>query len=692
MKRKLLISGAIILVIGIAIIALFRPLIPGSRIPIKKHDPWILQSNDPNDPYGTYLGNGYIGARIGADGTGSKGPCLMAGLYEGESMLPIPNWADFPLYDGRGRRFELDKNAPYRQTLSVRDGYVETELTLKSGWQRLRGRVTVFILRPEASRSLNLGKNVAVVRYELVPRFNGMVKGKPDIPSATGFSKNSRPDTKGSNSSCSVTTSSGDHLVVDSVVADGAERSAGRHLRVRRGSEFVLTKYAGVQLMRKGENGKKPAIFLSEDARWVGFEKLFAAHKEAWCDIWKSDIVIEGDPSAQQAVHAMMFYLISSASPGHSIPPMGICLDAWRGHVFWDADIWMFPALILQYPALASGITSYRLYTLEGARRNANKRGLSGAEFAWESAGTGLETAPQPYAEERHITSDVAFAQWQQFIATQDTDWLRGMGWPVIKSSAEYWASRVVYNKVKDNYEILDVVPPDEDAMIVDNSVYTNVSAKLTLKTAAAAAKRLGESYPATWEEIARKMYVPFDPSDRRFIEYDGYKDKQIKQADAELLIYPLILEMPEDVKQNTFDFYKTKADPRGPAMTSSIHAIIAAELDRPKEAYDRFIGSYREFLRGPFLMFNEKRSKTYENMCFMTGCGGTLQSVLYGFAGLRIGKNPGDFEEMLPDLYIKPCLPPKWKKLEIRNINWRGKAYDLTISPGNKWGIEDRN
>ena len=97
------------------------------------------------------------------------------------------------------------------------------------------------------------------------------------------------------------------------------------------------------------------------------------------------------------------------------------------------------------------------------------------------------------------------------------------------------------------------------------------------------------------------------------------------------------------------------------------------------------------DFLRGPFLIFNEKRSKTYDNACFVTGCGGTIQSVLYGFAGLRIGNKPDGFKELLPDLYIKPCLPPKWKKLEIKNLQWRGKSYDLVVSQGNKWELKNR-
>ena len=260
----------------------------------------------------------------------------------------------------------------------------------------------------------------------------------------------------------------------------------------------------------------------------------------------------------------------------------------------------------------------------------------------------------------------------------------------LFRRTADYWASRVTYNKAKDRYEILNVVPPDEEAEIINNSAYTNAAAKLNLELAIADAKEAGQSYPKQWEEIAAKMYIPFDAKNRRYLEYDGYNGKQTKQADTELLIYPLMLPMPEDIKRNTFDYYKARTNPRGPAMTSSIHAIIAAELGRPDEAYQHFTASYKEFLRGPFLMFNEKRSQTYENMCFLTGCAGTLQSVIYGFGGARINWRP-DSGENFGKLTFNPVLPKQWKSLQITNIKWQGKTFDLVVEQESKYKIVPR-
>lgn len=672
---------------------------PAPKLPVRKHDPWLLQTNDPrelmSEPtsgsdderalgslYGTYIGNGYIGARIGPEGVGFFGgaplPCLMSGLWEGEGLKALPNWSDLPIYDEKGKRFELDWKAPYRQTLNMRDGYVQTELTLKSGRQRLEGKITFFI-----TRMGDQSAEIAAIRCEFEPKGVRSVRLGDAIQAQTDWKQS--PESNPGAGIFVGNTAHGETVAIAAVV----DEASGKSLRVQRDKPLVLTKYvaivgpAGDNVVPGYSTGQLAQSRL-DSVRKMGYDNLFAAHKRAWRDVWKSDIVIEGAPEDQQAVHSMMFYLLCSANPEHSIAPNGLSGGAWQGHIFWDADLWMFPALILQHPEQAQGIVNYRLRTMDGAAENARKRGLKGIEFAWEIARTGRESAPSPYTEERHVTADASMAAASVYDILPQNE--RSVVDQMLMSTAEYWASRVTYNKVQDRYEILNVVPPDEDAQIVNNSVYTNAAARRNIELAIRSAKRRGAGYPSEWDDIVKKMYIPFDEKSRRFIEHDGFKRDKIKQADTELLIYPLAMPMSEDVKRNTFDFYKTKTDPRGPAMTSSIHAIIAAELGRPEEALKHFDDSWKPFMRGPLLMFNEKRSLTYDNMYFVTGSGGALQSVIYGFGGLRMHHAPSGFEEALPGLYIKPCLPPKWTKLRITGIRWQGNSYDLTVLPGNKW------
>jgi hypothetical protein len=382
MKRRILIGGTVLLALtAVAVAFLFWPLIPGPRLPIKTHDPWILQSNDPDDPYGTYIGNGYIATRIGPEGVGSRDgqplPCLMSGLYEGEALKALPNWSDFPLYDGKGRRFVLDKKAPYRQTLNMREGYVETELTLKAGRQRLKGKVTLFVLHPNAAKALDLPNDVGVIRYKLTPSIEGIIEASQWHSVSLDGWQNAQAEGKGGDFLFNSTTGDGNQVSVMMTVTDENNNTTGLGVRGNRDEPFVRTKYVEVWQRHKQE-GEKWLDRYDEDARSAGFDKLFSAHKKAWHATWKSDIVIEGDPAAQQAVRAMLFYLFCSANPEWSIPPTGLSSGAWQGHIFWDADIWMFPALLLQHPELARGMVKYRLDKLPGYIENAKERGLQG--------------------------------------------------------------------------------------------------------------------------------------------------------------------------------------------------------------------------------------------------------------------------------------------------------------------------
>ena len=209
-----------------------------------------------------------------------------------------------------------------------------------------------------------------------------------------------------------------------------------------------------------------------------------------WPHIWQtSDIVIDGDPEAQQVTHANLFYLLSSTFPGstYSIPPMGLSSNVYGGHIFWDADVWMLPALIVQHPEYAKPIVDYRFKLLAQAKKNAKAHGYAGAEYPWESADTGKEEAPGEFAQERHITADVAFAAWQWYLWTGDNAYLKREGWPLLQATAQYWVSRVTKG-TDGKYHIKGVLSPDETAGLVDDDAYTNAVVRYNLQAATRAA------------------------------------------------------------------------------------------------------------------------------------------------------------------------------------------------------------
>jgi trehalose/maltose hydrolase-like predicted phosphorylase len=155
--------------------------------------------------------------------------------------------------------------------------------------------------------------------------------------------------------------------------------------------------------------------------------------------------------------------------------------------------------------------------------------------------------------------------------------------------------------------------------------------------------------------------------------EYSGYQGRPAKQADTLLLLFPGEMPLPRAEQQRMFRCYVDRTIKSGPAMTESVHAVIAARLGQPEEAYRRFRASVDPFARPPFFSFSEKRTRDHMN--FLTGAAGSLQAVLYGFAGLRLQDSPKPVFE--------PHLPPAWTGLTLRNFHWRGKRYHVVIRRG---------
>jgi trehalose/maltose hydrolase-like predicted phosphorylase len=363
-------------------------------------------------------------------------------------------------------------------------------------------------------------------------------------------------------------------------------------------------------------------------------------------------------------------------TPAPGFPPMGLSNPAaFDGHVFWDADTWIFPALLPLHPALARTILDYRLRTLPGARANAAAEGKKGASYAWESADTGREVATIETRHGRHVSADVAMAHWQYFLATGDRAWLRRRGWPVLSATADYWVTRAVptvapnSSSASARWEIRHVSTPDENAGLVDNSAWTNFGARESLRAATRAAKLLGLPANPRWAQVANGLLIPRDASGM-ILEYSGYQGRPAKQADTLLLLFPGEMPLPRAEQERMFSYYVDRTIRTGPAMTESVHAVIAARLGQPEEAYRRFRLSVDPFVRPPFHAFSEKRTR--DNLHFLTGASGSLQAILYGFAGLQLQDSPTPV--------FHPQLPAAWSGLTLRNLSWRGKRYDVAF------------
>ncbi|KAM9147062.1 protein-glucosylgalactosylhydroxylysine glucosidase [Pangshura tecta] len=424
----------------------------------------------------------------------------------------------------------------------------------------------------------------------------------------------------------------------------------------------------------------------SEGTSLIAAGSLYSSHTQAWAALWKGCRVdIDGPLPLRQALYGCLYYLLSAIPPldspdflFHGISPGGLSNgtqgeDYW-GHVFWDQDTWVYPNILLFYPEAARAILKYRIRALGGALKNAQEQGYKGAKFPWESAATGQEVCPEEIygTQEVHINGDVLLAFEQYYHATQDQKLFREEGaWDVVGMVAQYWCSRVVWSQEEQCYHIKGVMPPDEYHYSVDNSVYTNAVAQRSLNFAADVARDFQIPVPEEWQEVAKKVKVPFDGARNYHPEYDGYSPgKKVKQADVVLLGYPMMYPMSPEVRRNDLEMYEPVTELDGPAMTWSMFAVGWMELKEIQRAQSQLSKCFNNITE-PFKIWVEN-SDGSGAVNFLTGMGGFLQAILFGYTGFRITKSSLNFDPI--------CLD-NISKLKVTGVSYLGSKLNFTLT-----------
>jgi len=359
---------------------------------------------------------------------------------------------------------------------------------------------------------------------------------------------------------------------------------------VRQGRTYVFSKYIAISREKWGGDSHD-ALALARTARHTGFDRLLDAHRMAWNLLWQSDVLVDGDPKAQQALHSDLYYLLSNSTVDTAWPMGGCALTPnYAGHAFWDSDSWVFPALLLLHPERAKPIVMFRHRTMQPARERALQYGAKGTMYPWESdPETGVDHTPYfAYGvfREIHVNADIAIAQWQYYLASGDESWLKNYGWPVIREIAQFWVSRVHFNKSKDRYEIHHVTSPDEAYDDVPNDSFTNAAARKALDIAVAAAQKVGATPDPKWTQISSRMYIPFSDKEQRHLDFDeSVPHHKVTWMGSSLswLAYPnLDLPMSERVRRNDFEFQLNELKVHGDdpnEMMMVMLAVHAAEL-----------------------------------------------------------------------------------------------------------------
>ncbi|HHW12060.1 MAG TPA: glycoside hydrolase family 65 protein [Firmicutes bacterium] len=704
------------------------------------------------------LGNGYLGTRgtLEENYRLRKPGTYIAGLFDEApnevTELPnAPDWVSIEL-ELAGERFDLEKGniLAYQRSLDLKQGILRRDLR----WESPQGRITKLSYQRFVSMK---DQHLMGIRVSITPEnYNGTIKV---VSVLNGQVTNEGTQHFKAVEECTF-GERGIYLINETYQSEHILAMAASHQvkgKLINENFFNRRRLVGYQAQLAGEtdqtlifdklvtiytsrdlDGPVPATHLEKmekvkalalgenlGAAIQGFDTHLAAHVQAWADLWlKADILIEGDDFAQKAIRFANFHLIQMA-PKHdyrvSIAAKGLTGEGYRGHVFWDTEIFMLPFFIYTFPEVARNLLMYRYHTLPGALKKAKENGYEGAMYAWESADTGEETTPK-YGGldlktrkpvriwcgelEQHISADVPYAVWHYYQATGDWDFLVNYGAEIICQTARFWASRAEYAPEDDCYEINNVMGPDEYSEFVNNNYFTNAMAQWTLRKglevyalleekgkAEALTAKIGlkKEELANWRIVAEKMRLR-RINDLVLLQFDGFLQQKevdlsvyrhnpdaffkdfsweqitstqvLKQPDVIMLLYLLGDQYTLEEKIANWEFYEPKTlhhSSLGPA----IHAVFATEIGQNEAAY-------RYFLDAAEIDLNNKLRNSEAGLHAATQ-GGIWQAVVNGFGGVRL-KDGG--------LQIAPSLPEHWKKVSFHLIY---QAVPLRITVTNE-------
>jgi trehalose/maltose hydrolase-like predicted phosphorylase len=451
------------------------------------------------------------------------------------------------------------------------------------------------------------------------------------------------------------------------------------------------------------ETNLETADHLLEIAEHLGFDRLLAEHRESWAQRWSdTEVTIEGDPESELAARFALFHLLSATGDTGemAVGARGLTGDAYAGHVFWDADVFVLPALAAISPISARAMLEYRIRRLPAAQMLAKTRGFDGARFPWESARDGTDVTPRsvrgkegelvPIAtgsREEHIVADVAWSAVHYAAWTGDSAFLAGPGGDLVLETARYWASRIETDADGGGH-LSGVIGPDEYHELVDDNAYTNVMARWNIRRGAEVIRQAGDVDTSNaWTALADSLVDGWDPERGIYEQFVGYFELEplimsevapppvaadqllgservsgsqlIKQADV-LMLHHLV---PEEAEAGSLEPCLAFYGPRtahGSSLSPAVHASLLARAGDPERALELFRLAARLDL--------DDTNGTTDGGLHLATMGGVWQALAFGFLGVRAA---GD------SLTVRPCLPVAWHALALR-FRFQGKLVRI--------------
>ncbi len=479
-----------------------------------------------------------------------------------------------------------------------------------------------------------------------------------------------------------------------------------------------IYKYVAVtsSLYHPKENLAKAAYKVLDYASEKQYKKLITEHEIAWADKWnESDIVIEGDTAAQQAIRFNIFQLnqtYTGKDERLNIGPKGFTGEKYGGSTYWDTEAYLLPFyLSTADQKVARQLLKYRYEHLEKAIENAEKLGFTNGAALYPMVTMNGEECHNEWEitfEEIHRNGAIAYAIFDYTRYTGDNKYLIEFGAEVLIAISRFWAQRITFSEQKQQYVMLGVTGPNEYENNINNNWYTSKIANWTLKYAAESINFIKENNTeefnrivektslnlelelSHWADINEKMYYPYDEKQQIILQQDGYLDKElktvsdlkheerpihqnwswdrilrscfIKQADVLQGLYFFEDEYSNEEIERNFDFYEPKTVHES-SLSSCVHSILAAKLDKKEQAYNFYLNAAR-------LDLDDYNNDTEDGL-HITSMGGTWMSIVYGFGGFRVKDGKLNFS---------PFIPEQWKSYSFQ-IRFRGALLKITIN-----------
>ncbi|WP_438448999.1 glycoside hydrolase family 65 protein [Gorillibacterium sp. sgz5001074] len=704
------------------------------------------------------IGNGHMGQRANFEehysGRSLQGS-YMAGVYYPDKtrvgwwkngypeyfakVLNSTNWIGLDLeFDGVRLDLAQAQVRDFVRTLNMKEGYLKRTFTaVLDGGRELRVEAVRFVSMAE--------KEIGAIEYRVTPvnvdgtlkltlYLDADVKNKDSNYDEKFWDAVSEANEDGF-ASLTVKTKKLDFYVTSSmkcvVTAGGrpvqgtadlltAEKKVAQVLLVpaSRGQEIVIRKYVSNVTSRDYgvaelfETGRKRV----EEAAAKGFSLLLQEQAAVWAGKWKeSDIVIEGDVAAQQAIRFNIFQLnqtYTGEDERLNIGPKGFTGEKYGGSTYWDTEAYCLPFyLSTAEERIPRNLLVYRYKHLEKAKENARKLGFAkGALYPMVTMnGEECHNEWEITFEEIHRNGAIAYGIFNYVNYTGDKAYWGEYGFEVLVEISRFWEERVHYTPGKDKYVMLGVTGPNEYENNVNNNWYTNRIAVWTMEYTLQVMKELEALDPARlqdlktklglrdeetakWREIIAKMYYPADDSRGIFLQQDGFLDKElipvseldpkhlplnqkwswdrilrscyIKQADVLQGLYFLGHLYDRDTKKRNFDFYEPMTVHES-SLSPCVHSILACELGYQEKAYEMYLRTARLDL--------DNYNNDTEDGCHITSMAGTWMSVVQGFGGLRVQDGV---------LVLNPFLPGHWSAFSFKTM-FRGACLKVEVGNG---------